>query len=123
MSLHQVIIALGSNTDPIKNLASANKQIGSILSFVNTSKALWTKPIGIKSDEFLNQLVTGETSLSQAELEELLKKIERVLGRTTQESRQGIIRIDIDLLKFDDKKCHVDDWSREYIKALMNNIK
>lgn len=123
MSLHQVIIALGSNTDPIKNLASANKHIGSILSFVNTSKALWTKPIGIKSDEFLNQLVTGETSLSQAELEELLKKIERVLGRTTQESRQGIIRIDIDLLKFDDKKCHIDDWSREYIKALMNNIK
>lgn len=123
MSQHYVIIALGANTDSEKNIERANGKISTILNNIRLSNTLWTAPIGIKSNRFLNQVITGQTTLSLQELEVCLKEIEKAQGRTEEESRKGIIRIDIDILQFDSETLHIEDWSRDYIKKLMKEIR
>ena len=70
MSRHQVIIALGSNTDQRQNMEQARHLLGATLLNMRQSRAVWTMPIGIASDRFLNQLVTGQTVLDLPALDE-----------------------------------------------------
>jgi 2-amino-4-hydroxy-6-hydroxymethyldihydropteridine diphosphokinase len=68
---------------------------------------------------YLNQLVYATTALEVEELIEALKAIERQMGRTAEDRRQGIVRIDLDLMQYNDERHHLRDWERPYIKALV----
>ncbi len=122
MSRHQVIIALGSNTDQRQNMEQARHLLGATLLNMRQSRAVWTMPIGIASDRFLNQLVTGQTVLDLPALETTLKEAERLLGRQPDESHRGIVRIDLDLLAFDSRRLRADDWNRDYIRTLLGEL-
>ena len=39
-----------------------------------------------------------------------------------QQRKNGVIVIDIDLLRFGDKKLHKDDWERPYIRQLLEEM-
>ena len=68
---------------------------------------------------YLNQLVYATTSLNVDELQSALKDIELRLGRTAEDRQKGIVRIDLDLLLYNDQRYHLRDWDRPYIKALL----
>ena len=68
---------------------------------------------------YLNQLVCAETTLEVEELIQTLKDIEQQMGRTQEDRRQGIVRIDLDLLLYGEQRYHLKDWDRPYIKALL----
>lgn len=119
---HKVIIALGTNFDHEKNMEHATWCLSKIMSGMKYSRRLWTEPVGLMSGKFLNQLVVGTCSFTEEELHNETKRIERECGRCEEEKNAGIVRIDIDILKYDEKTEHTEDWNREYIKLLIKEL-
>lgn len=120
--MNHIIMSLGSNINQQKNLATARMMIERLFTSAVFTEAIWTEPIGIQSDNFLNCLCRGECNLPLDNIKYHLKKIESQIGRTQEDTRNGIIAIDIDILQFNDSIFHERDWQRDYIKKLMKNI-
>ncbi|NPD93141.1 2-amino-4-hydroxy-6-hydroxymethyldihydropteridine diphosphokinase [Xylanibacter muris] len=116
---HKVILAIGTNINHHENMRHAKKMLGDILDNEICSDFLWTDPIGMDSGKFLNAVIRAETELDIHELENELKNIEQTCGRKREESMRMIIKMDIDILAYDNMKMHIDDWNREYIRKLM----
>lgn len=117
--MHTVIIALGSNVYQTDNIDAASAFISERFEDVAFSEYLWTDPIDIASDRFLNRLAFVKTSMALNDLKQLLKDMEVNAGSTREEREKGIIKIDVDLLIYDDKRYHLQDWNRDYIKQLI----
>ena len=117
---HQVLISLAANCDHEKNLAEARQRLGQVLSSVQFTPAIWTAPIGrSKASLYLNQLATGYTALTADELNSRLKQMERDMHRSEADRRDGIVRIDLDLMLYDSERHHLADWGRSYIQQLL----
>lgn len=118
--MHKVLLSLAANRDQEKNLDEARQRLAQVLFSLTFSRELWTEPIGAKRpDPYLNQIARGETTLSVEQLQQWFKQTETDMGRTDQDRREGIVRIDLDLLQYDDKRFHLKDWERDYVKALL----
>ena len=123
---HQILISLASNENQEAHLAAAREQLTQLLTECHFTSAIWTEPIGHSSMSngqcpmYLNQLCQGTTALGEGLLCEVLKEIEKRLGRTRNED--GIVAIDLDLLQYDERKHHLRDWERNYVKNLLNEL-
>ena len=69
---------------------------------------------------YLNQLCKGTTAFGFNLLNEVLKETEKRQGRTHNED--GIVTLDLDILQYDDEKFHLRDWTRNYVKDLINEL-
>lgn len=121
----RVIIALGTNKCHKENMTLATRMLGNIISDIKYSSEMWTAPIGMKlstTNKFLNMIISGLCTLTHDDLHKALKHIEKECGRTNAEKKEGIIRMDIDILKYGDTKEHISDWQRNYIKTLIKDI-
>jgi len=124
---HKIILSLGSNDDAEQHLADAREQLNLLLSDVHFTTAIWTDEILSENNSktenkhiYLNQLCSATTNFGINLLEEVLKELEKRLGRTHNED--GIVAIDIDLLQYDDTRYHLRDWSRPYVSNLIGEI-
>ncbi len=61
-------LSIGSNINATKNIEFAIKELGLILSNINKSSIYQTKSIGFEGDDFLNLVVSGDSSLNLDEL-------------------------------------------------------
>ena len=122
MKEHEVIISLASNEHQEENMAKAREQLTQFLTSVHFTSAIFTEPVGsLRSEPYLNQLCQGTTALGEGLLCEVLKETEKRLGRTRNED--GIVSIDLDLLQYDNRRHHLRDWGRSYVKALIGELK
>lgn len=119
---HFFMLALGSNTDATKNIEKAKAMINKEWPEMMWSQSLTTKPIGIISDNFINALACGFTTDSYEKVINVTKNIEIKLHYNKEERQQGIIKIDVDVLQYSNKKCKKNDWNREYMKALIKDL-
>ncbi len=123
MADNVLIIALGSNFCQKESMARAKDMLrplfGGNISF---TKEMWTQPIGIVSDKFLNCLAVTHTSLGHARIEEALKKVETECGNTSQDRANNIVKMDIDILLLGAVKYHLKDWQRGYVKELLTEF-
>ena len=118
---HQIIISLASNENQETHLAAAREQLVQLLTECHFTSAIWTEPINCSRKEpYLNQLCMGTTALGEGLLCEVLKETEKRLGRTKNED--GIVAIDLDLLQYDERRHHLRDWERKYVKDLLNEL-
>lgn len=118
---HSIIISLASNYDQQGNLAKAREQLKMLLSDIQFTKEQWTQPVNSHRQEpYLNQLCQATTNLGANLLSEVLKELEKRLGRTHNE--EGIVTIDLDLMAYDGQRYHLKDWDRSYIKDLINEL-
>jgi len=118
---HHILISLASNDRQEAHLAAAREQLTQLLTEARFTSAIWTAPVNtIRKESYLNQLCIGTTGLGMNLLSEVLKETERRLGRTHNED--GIVAIDLDLLEYDGERYHLRDWSRDYIKNLLNEL-
>ncbi|MBR2292591.1 MAG: 2-amino-4-hydroxy-6-hydroxymethyldihydropteridine diphosphokinase [Prevotella sp.] len=118
---HHIIISLASNEQPEAHLAKAREQLAVLLSDLHFTSELWTEPVNtIRKAPYLNQLCSATTSFGANLLNEVLKEIEKRLGRTHNE--EGIVTIDLDLMAYDGQRHHLRDWDRNYIKGLINEL-
>ena len=119
--LHKVIISLASNDHQEQHLEAARQQLTLLLSDLHFTTEHWTDPVhNLYPAQYLNQLCEGTTTFSASLLEEVLKEIEKRLGRTKNED--GIVAIDLDLMLYDDERHHLRDWERHYIKDLLGEL-
>src|SRR5574344_1392604 len=115
----KIIISIGSNNDPLKNVEIAERMIKHILPDVQFSKRTWTDPINVNNtDKFINVLAFAHTSHGKMQMDRAVKYIEKFCRSTKAEHRRGIVKLDIDLLLFGELKLHESDWERDYIKEL-----
>ena len=118
---HHIIISLASNINHEANLEAARTQLTQLLSEVHFTSAIYTEPVGtLRKEPYLNQLCKGTTALGMNLLNEVLKEIEKRLGRTHNED--GIVTVDLDLLEYDGERFHHRDWERNYVKDLINEL-
>jgi 2-amino-4-hydroxy-6-hydroxymethyldihydropteridine diphosphokinase len=118
---HTVIISLASNVGQEAHLEAARTQLTQLLTTVKFTSAIFTEPVNsIRKEPYLNQLCKGTTALGEGLLGEVLKEIEKRLGRTKNEN--GIVAIDLDLLQYDNQRHHLRDWYRNYVKDLINEL-
>ena len=61
----KVKISLGSNINQTDNICKAKKLLANIFPDIQFSKTIWTDPIGIKSDKYLN--CTGKLTTTPIE--------------------------------------------------------
>ena len=119
---HHIIISLASNINHEANLEAARTLLTQLLSEVHFTSAIYTEPVGtvLRKEPYLNQLCKGTTALGMNLLNEVLKEIEKRLGRTHNED--GIVTVDLDLLEYDGERFHHRDWERNYVKDLINEL-
>ena len=122
MTLHNVLIALGSNTGNRQgNLSEALVKCKDFIQTNRLSPVIETKSIGHTNNPYLNQLFSGTTSLTLEKLLDNTKRIENEMGR--DRSNRGNVAIDIDIILYDQQKLHFTDWERDYIKQLLTQLK
>ena len=122
MTLHNVLIALGSNTGNRQgNLSEALVKCKDFIQTNRLSPVIETKPIGHTNNPYLNQLFSGTTSLTLEKLLDNTKRIENEMGR--DRSNRGNVAIDIDIILYDQQKLHFTDWERDYMKQLVTQLK
>jgi 2-amino-4-hydroxy-6-hydroxymethyldihydropteridine diphosphokinase len=117
-----LIVALGSNNNQTNNLERAVSIIKSMFNDAEFSSNMWTNPIGIESDMFLNKLAKFSTKYNLSEILKVLKQVEKDCGNTQNDRDNNIIPMDIDILQYGDKKMHEKDWERPYVRHLMSEL-
>ncbi|HAT61740.1 MAG TPA: 2-amino-4-hydroxy-6-hydroxymethyldihydropteridine pyrophosphokinase [Prevotella sp.] len=127
MTTHRMIISLGTNYEADTNMKLARELLCSFFHDITFTESIWTLSVDTEKidprTKYLNCLAKINTLYELGQIEPVLKQIEGRLGRSTAEKSLGIIRIDIDILKFDDEKHHLNDWNRPYVHHLLKNIK
>lgn len=111
--LHQVLLSLGSNIQPEKNLPAAVRELG-CYGRVRRISGVWESPSLGDSyhPDYLNAAIWLETSLSAMELKETaIAAVEALLGRVRGVNRNAPRTIDIDIMLFDSEQLRLGDRS------------
>lgn len=106
----KITISLGSNTEQEQNIEEAIERLKTVFSDITFTQPQWTDPIGVVSDRYLNCLANFTTSLSLQQLVQQLKNIETAMGDTYENHKQGIVLIDLDVIKYGDKEVKKIAW-------------
>ena len=106
----KITISLGSNTEQEQHIEEAIERLKTVFSDITFTQPQWTDPIGVVSDRYLNCLANFTTSLSLQQLMQQLKDIETAMGDTHENHKQGIVLIDLDVIKYGDKEVKKIAW-------------
>ena len=116
MNQHTCFLCFGSNFYRIAHMAYAQRELKKHFPAIRFSKEMETEAIGSRFlSPFSNQVASFETTLSSEEVRAILKQIERDLGRLPEEKSQGVVRIDLDLLMYDDSVLKPADLERDFV--------
>lgn len=72
---------------------------------------------------FSNQLARFSTLLSAEEVRGILKSIEKESGRLPEDKAQGIVKLDIDLLMYDEQILKPKDLEKDFIRKGLETFK
>jgi 2-amino-4-hydroxy-6-hydroxymethyldihydropteridine diphosphokinase len=97
-----IYLSLGSNVERHKHIAAALDALALHFGELIISPVYESKSIGFDGRNFFNLVVGANTSLSIAELSELLKKIEDDNGRKRNGPKFSPRTLDIDILTYGD---------------------
>ncbi|MFZ6048345.1 2-amino-4-hydroxy-6-hydroxymethyldihydropteridine diphosphokinase [Pseudomonas sp. CR3202] len=106
MSLTPIYLGLGSNIERERNLTAGLEALAGFLHDIKCSPVFESLPVGIKSGNFFNFVVSARTDLSLHELDRRLKVIEADNGRYAP-GRKGL-PLDIDVLLYGDRTGNFD---------------
>ena len=123
MNQHTCILCLGSNFYRIAHMAYAQRELKKHFPTIRFSEEMETEAIGSRFlSPFSNQVASFETSLSAEEIRTILKQIERDHGRLPEDKSHGIVKIDIDLLMYDDCVLKPADMERDFVKEGLKSL-
>lgn len=98
-SKNRVFVTLGSNIEPVRNLAAAVEHLRDQVTVLSVSPVYETPPVGTRDQpNFLNAAVLITTPFSADELKVgVLQPIEQALGRVRTEDKNAPRTIDLDI--------------------------
>lgn len=114
--MNSVYITLGSNIQPVENLAQAAGALRDSFGIVRFSSIIETVSDGTIGPNFLNAAATFSTTTSQEELKfEYLRPLETKLGRIRTEDKNSPRPIDLDIAIFNSAVIDPKIWARVYL--------
>ena len=120
--INKIILSIGSNYDPMSNMDQAEIYLRDIFADIQFTRRIWTEPIGIDSDPFLNCMAMASTQDDFERIQGTLKQVEWQMGSTHQEHCRGLVKIDLDILLFGKRRYHDADWRRSYVSTLIGEL-
>ncbi len=123
MTVHSCILCIGSNFQREIQMPFARQRLCAHFPSIRFGEEMETIAIGEGvHSPFSNQVAVLETELSFEEIRSILKAIERESGRTPEDKAQGIVRLDIDMLTFDEGVLKPEDLQREYVQRGLKEL-
>lgn len=117
MEEHHCLLCMGSNTDRSAQLSVARKALCATFPDIHFGEMMETEAIGSGfHSPFSNQLARFSTTLSPDSVHDIFKELERRSGRIPEDKSLGVVKLDIDLLVFDNRVLKPEDMEREYIR-------
>ena len=99
--IQEVFVSIGSNIDASNNMEVVKDHL-SIFNEICFSSVYRTPAEGFEGDDFLNCVCKFETSESPHQLRQILKNIEKAMGRTVSQKGMSNRVIDLDLILYGD---------------------
>lgn len=123
MDEHHCLLCMGSNTNRHAQLSAAREALCTAFPDIRFGEVMETEAIGNGfHSPFCNQLARFSTTLSSADIHHLFKALEQRGGRLPEDKARGVVKLDIDLLVFDNQVLKPEDMEREYIRRGMKVI-
>lgn len=123
MKPHSCLLCLGSNLDRHTHMEAARNALVSYFHPIKFGTEMDTEAIGNGYlSPFSNQLALFDTTLSTEEVRSILKQIEKENGRLPEDKEQGIVKLDIDLLKYDDSVLKPKDMEKDFVQAGLKEL-
>ena len=123
MNQHTCILCLGSNFYRIAHMAYAQRELKKHFPTIRFSEEMETEAIGTGFlSPFHNQVAHFTTRLSTEEVRAILKGIEQSQGRLPKDKANGIVKLDIDLLIYDDGILKPKDLERKFVLEGMKEL-
>lgn len=124
MNMHTCLFCMGSNTSPHVYLEIARKELRTIFPDIIFGKEMETEPLYFKYNLslFHNQVGKFDTNLTAEEVRALFKRIEQKAGRTKDDKAVEIVKLDIDLLMYDELVLKKEDMEKGYVKQLIQSL-
>ncbi|MDR0961767.1 MAG: 2-amino-4-hydroxy-6-hydroxymethyldihydropteridine diphosphokinase [Mediterranea sp.] len=117
------LISIGSNEWREANMQQARESLKALFADIRFATEEETSPIDCpRQTPFTNQIADFTSDYPVTVIVSLLKELEQHAGRTEAEKKQGIIRLDIDVLACDDICYKPQEWQRDYIKRQVNEL-
>ena len=121
--MYQCIICLGSNFKSEEYFPKAYKMLTEIFPDIQFASLLYTKPYEFSNPAFFaNQVAAFSTWMNEVQLHQSLKEIEKACGRMPEDKANEVVRIDMDLIQFEDKIKKPEDFKRYYIQKGINEL-
>ena len=117
-----LILALGSNHDQQRHIEEAITNLSRQFKNIRFTSRVWTEPIGIESDKFLNCLAYVNTSHTINQIRRTLRQVEIKCKDTKTLRKKNTVNLDIDILLHGKTVFHEEDWHRDYIIKLLKDI-
>jgi 2-amino-4-hydroxy-6-hydroxymethyldihydropteridine diphosphokinase len=121
---HIVVLSVGSNIEPEKNISLAREILMTEQCFVGESQLYHTQPVG-KQDQpnFHNLAFVIRTGLTKDRFKKYLIGIEQKVGRIKGSDKSGPCMIDLDIVIWDGEIVNSDFFHQEYISTPVNEVK
>lgn len=120
---NSVVINLGSNVEPNKNIQTALTILQSRFDVLNISNFQWTEAISQEPQpDYLNGAVLIRTALTCKELNCELKSVEKELGRPQTKQRNAPRSIDLDILIWNHQIVHQDYFNRSFVREYVHEL-
>jgi 2-amino-4-hydroxy-6-hydroxymethyldihydropteridine diphosphokinase len=121
--MNKVLLSIGSNEDREANIALCHKLLDESFEEIHYSGISITSPYGTHyKNDFLNQLAITYTHKEKEEISLLLKSIEKRMGRKKEDKKKGVVKIDIDLISWNEDILRPAEISRSYIADLLPEL-
>ncbi len=123
MNQYTCILCLGSNLDAATRLLAARNTLLSHFPNIRFSEEMVTEAIGCGFlSPFHNQVAHLTTPLDAESVRAILKGIEKAQGRLPEDKANGIVKLDIDLLVYNNCVLKQKDMEREFVKKGLEEI-
>lgn len=122
-TLNTVIISIGSNENKEENIQKCRENLISMFSSIYFSSTSVTKPYGEQyKNDFLNQLALIYSDQNLCDIQREIKQLEKEIGREDKDKTNGSVKIDIDIIKWNELILKEKDWQRNYVKDLLPSL-
>ena len=120
--MNKILIAIGSNHEVERRMNEVRVLLQDSFGDVVFSPSMQTKDINMEGPDYINMVAVFHTSLSYQQVNSLLKKLQSMCGNSEEARSRHEVAMDLDILAFNDRLYHLNDWQRPYIKQLVNTI-
>lgn len=121
--MNKVLIAIGSNHDAERHLEEVRILLkDSFGNGIVFSPTMQTADVNKEGPDYINVLAIFETHLSYREVNSILKQLEIRCGDTKEKRKQHEVAMDLDILAFNQRRYHLNDWKRNYIQELIGHL-